>query len=199
MAGEEYKITKTTLLNSSNNNNHQPVYIDPNNNELKIIKFYRKNDLKKRNEKLKAKEYQNLLKTIPKVDYFPTTRLAEMYKQSGILNNNYDNSSSIDNNSSITYNNNDNNKEIEGNLLNNNSCNNTTTNTINSNSIYNSSAYSSILQSDLSWQNTENDMKNAMKAAKAGDTQALYEFNMRNSSSMKLPPLDPPTVSIEDS
>jgi hypothetical protein len=51
------------------------------------------------------------------------------------------------------------------------------------------SVYSSVLQSDLSWQNTEQEMKAAMRAARAGDTRALYEYNMRNSKRV-LPPID---------
>jgi hypothetical protein len=79
MAGTEHKVPKATSHHGN------PVYFDPHDNELAVVQHYRKQHLQEERRKREAREFQRLLKTIPKVDYFPTTRLAEMYAKSGVL------------------------------------------------------------------------------------------------------------------
>jgi hypothetical protein len=79
MAGTEHKVPKATSHHGN------PVYFDPHDNELAVVQHYRKQHLQEERRKREAQEFQRLLKTIPKVDYFPTTRLAEMYAKSGVL------------------------------------------------------------------------------------------------------------------
>jgi hypothetical protein len=168
MAGIEHKVPKA----SSHNGN--PVYFDPNNNELAMIKHYRKLDVEEEKKRKKAKEFQKLLKTIPKVDYFPTTRLAEMYAKNGITSSMMSSvgADSMYSASAPAF-------APEASGVNDSAF---------SADLHGASAYSSILQSDLSWQNTEQEMKAAMRAARAGDTHALYEYNMRKSR-RALPPI----------
>jgi hypothetical protein len=42
----------------------------------------------------------------------------------------------------------------------------------------------------MTWQNAEHEMKAAMRAAKAGDTRALVEYNRRIASKRVLTPID---------
>lgn len=79
MAGIEHKVPKPTPHHG------QSAPYDPRDNEVTLIKHYRQQDLRERRQRREATEFQRLLKTIPKVDYFPTTRLAEMYAKAGVL------------------------------------------------------------------------------------------------------------------
>jgi hypothetical protein len=64
----------------------QPIYKDPWNQELEYVKQqYALNEEAKQIER-KAWEYQEALKTIPQVDYYPTTILREMKKKSNSMN-----------------------------------------------------------------------------------------------------------------
>jgi hypothetical protein len=176
MAGIEHKVPKPTSHLGN------PVYFDPNNNELKLIKHYRRQDLKEEKRKQEAKEYQKLLKTIPKVDYFPTTKLAEIRSKSTLAYT----SSTADNKDSIfedsfARSSSNNNEGFYGGSP---GLNNTSrgpsdakfTASMGSWSKYDSSVLD---EADGAWQGTERAMKEAMKAARRGDTRALYEYNMK--------------------
>lgn len=170
----------------------KPVYVDPNNNELKIIKHYRKQDLREEKRRQDAKEYQRLLKTIPKVDYFPTTRLVEMRSKGSVNLSTASemNVSGVGGVGSVGG--------LEGSMAqeesmyhsldtkgNNASTGNKFTNSMSSWSKYDTS----VLEQTQEWEQTEKNMRNAMKAARAGDVRALYECNMKANMN-KLPPLD---------
>lgn len=59
----------------------QPLYYDPWDVHVAEINRYHKEMEKQKNEKLRAKEYQDILKTIPKVNYYPTSKLKEIQFQ----------------------------------------------------------------------------------------------------------------------
>lgn len=166
MAGLEHKVPKST------SHMQRPVYFDPSDNELQIVQHYRKHDLQKERQRREARQYQKLLKTIPKVDYFPTTRLAELqarnnsstlrvehddYSNSFVTSADRGNSSKIDIDEVGEM-------GLDGSLS----------------SSLQQSKYSALLSAAGDWQNVEHNMKMAMNAAKAGDRKALYECNMRN-------------------
>lgn len=168
----------------------KPVYVDPNNNELKIIKHYRKKDLQEEKRRQDAKEYQRLLKTIPKVDYFPTTRLVEMRSKSSV---NLSTTSNMGGGSGV-----DGVDGLEGGLAQEDSMYHsldTKGNKVSAGNKFTSSMSSwskfdtSVLEQTQEWEQTEKNMRNAMKAARAGDVRALYEYNMKTKSNA-LPPLD---------
>lgn len=157
MAGLEHKVPKSTP------HLDRPLYYDPSDNELQIIQHYRRQDLKEEQRRREARQYQKLLKTIPKVDYFPTTRLAEMQaKSSSSRVDSDDLSSSFVTGADLG---NAGASELEGSF---------------GASQQQLSKYSSVLSQAGDWQNVEHNMKLAMKAAKAGDRKALFEYNMRN-------------------
>jgi hypothetical protein len=56
----------------------QPLYYDPWDTNVKEIKRYFNAHEKEKNNQFKAKLYQNALKDIPDVNYYPTTKLKEM-------------------------------------------------------------------------------------------------------------------------
>lgn len=56
----------------------RPLYFDPWNTQLKHLKTLRVQDEAVRAEKIAAWEYQQQLRTIPRVDYYPTTVLKQM-------------------------------------------------------------------------------------------------------------------------
>lgn len=187
LAGIEHKVPRSTSHHGN------PIYFDPNDTELQVIMHYRKQDLRAEKERRKAKEFQKLLKTIPKVDYFPTTRLAEMYSKTGVIGTNGESSmmsgltpldgiSGMGNMDASQSTNDPGNTKLDGG---------TTNSSMFNNSTYNNSMYSSILQSDLSWQTAEQEMKAAMRAARAGDTRALVEYNLRCSRRV-LTPIEAP-------
>lgn len=212
MAGKEHKVPKATSHHGN------PVYFDPNDAELAVVQHYRKQDVKALQEKRKAKEFQNLLKTIPKVDYFPTTRLAEMYAKSGILGGGSSSGAGVDGEMSgitATPGFGDSQSSVgdggsgggdgaggAGKLGEHSTAISGAGMSRGAGSVgAGVSMYSSLLQSDLSWQSAEHDFKAAMRAAKAGDTKALVEFNLRNQRRV-LAPIDrrgssplPPTSS----
>ena len=193
LAGIEHKVPRATSHHGN------PVYFDPNDTELRVIQHYRKQDLRAEKERRKAKEFQKLLKTIPKVDYFPTTRLAKMYSKTGTLGMTGCEGSmmsgltpiqpSLDGTSGLLGASQSTGGlgsfapgEAAG-----------TSATTATPTAQNNSTYSSILQSDLSWQTAEQEMKAAMRAARAGDTRALVEFNLR-CNKRQLTPLEGPQI-----
>lgn len=188
LAGIEHKVPKPT------SHLGRPVYLDPNNNELKIIKHYRKEDLQKENTKRKAREYQKLLKTIPKVEYFPTSRLAEMRSKSSLNEGSSDGNTSASANNGVDL---ENSTDIYNNTSNSTApLHNTSASKVHNKfttSMSSWSKYDTSVLENSDWQDTETKMRAAMKAAKAGDTRALYELNLQQSSSLMsktLPPLD---------
>jgi len=186
LAGIEHKVPKPT------SHLGRPVYLDPNNNELKIIKHYRKKDLQRENAKREAQEYQQLLKTIPKVEYFPTSRLAEMRSKSSLQ----EGSSISGGNSGTLHTTPQNGVDLENStdMYNNNMHHASTSKAPSklSASMSTWSKYDTSVLENTDWQDTETKMRAAMKAAKAGDTRALYALNLQNSAllSKTLPPLD---------
>ncbi len=185
LAGIEHKVPKPT------SHLGRPVYLDPNNNELKIIKHYRKKDLQRENAKREAQEYQQLLKTIPKVEYFPTSRLAEMRSKSSLQ----EGSSMSGGNRGTLHATPQDGIDLENSTDMHNNMHQTSTSKAPSKLFASMSTWSkydaSVLES-TDWQDTETKMRAAMKAAKAGDTQALFALNLQNASllSKTLPPLD---------
>ena len=185
MAGIEHKVPKPTSHLGN------PVYFDPNNNELKLIKHYRRQDLEEEKRKQEAKEYQKLLKTIPKVDYFPTTKLAEIRSKSSLAytNSTADNKDSTFEDSFARSS--SKNEGFYGGGTGSSSLglNNTSTGpgdakftaSMSSWSKYDSSV---LEEADGAWQDTERAMKEAMRAARRGDTRALYEYNMKQQNLM---------------
>jgi hypothetical protein len=181
LAGLDHKVAKAVPLKG------QDLYYDPNTAELEIIKHYRQLDLAKEKKKADAKKFQALLKTIPKVDYFPTTRLAEMYRTSELKrqeNPGFDESrslqeaelSSADINLREGVQSGDNFLEYVGNDTAETSLNGNqkvSKNTIGSRQL----APIDSLSED--WRNVERDYKEAYQAAKRGDTQALFNHAMR--------------------
>ena len=185
LAGIEHKVPKPT------SHLGRPVYLDPNNNELKIIKHYRKKDLQQENAKREAQEYQKLLKTIPKVEYFPTSRLAEMRSKSTLQ----EGSSISGGNSGTLHAATKDGVDLENST---DMYNNTHHTSISkapsklSASMSTWSKYDTSVLENTDWEDTETKMRAAMKAAKAGDTRALFALNLQNSAllSKTLPPLD---------
>lgn len=168
MSGAEYKVPK------SKPHGQQPLFFDPSNNELQIIKHYRKQDLQEEHKRREARQYQKLLKTIPKVDYFPTTRLAEMQELQARTSlsqvESDDFSSSFVTGTEPGHGNRF--ATAAGGLG--------EPSNLTSCAPSQQSKYSALLSQAGDWQNVEHNMKMAMKAAKSGDRKALYECNMRS-------------------
>jgi hypothetical protein len=134
MSGVEHKVPKSVPLKG------QDLFYDPNNVALGVIQHHRKLALKAEKAKWDAMAYQDTLKVIPQVNYYPTTRLAEI-KGGG----------------SVT--------ESLG-------------------SFGRRGKYSESEVLEGQWENTESYMRMAMRAAKMGDTQALFDVNMRSHMGM---------------
>lgn len=64
------------------------LFYDPWDTQVQQVKILRAEEEKRREEKIAAWEYQQILKTIPKVEYYPTTRLKEMEEMGKVLNPN---------------------------------------------------------------------------------------------------------------
>lgn len=169
----------------------KPVYVDPNNNELKIIKHYRRRDLQEEKRRRDAKEYQRLLKTIPQVDYFPTSRLVEMRSKSSVNLSTASNTGGVSGMGGVDG--------PEGSVAQEDSMYHSLdtkgNNTVTAGNKFTTSMSSwskydtSVLEQTQQWEQTEKNMRNAMKAARAGDVRALYEYNMKTRNNA-LPPLD---------
>lgn len=61
----------------------QKLYYDPLDNHVEVLKAEYKQNEAKKIYKRKVNDYKRALKTIPKVDYYPTTVLATMRKKGG--------------------------------------------------------------------------------------------------------------------
>lgn len=80
--GQPLPVPKSTPLKG-----HELFY-DPWDVQVQQVKILRAEEERRRAEKIAAWEYQQALKTIPKVEYYPTTRLKEMEEKGKALNPN---------------------------------------------------------------------------------------------------------------
>jgi hypothetical protein len=157
------------------------LYYDPLDKQLEDVKHYREALLRQREDRMRAKHYQDALKTIPNVDYNAISELQQIHTQQAFTSS----SSLLSSNGSMA------------NASSNNTHNNTRTHShagsvvsarshhTHTGSIHNSNGGSvqptgrSItedeLQHALSEGLTDAQYKKALKAAKRGDTRALYE------------------------
>jgi hypothetical protein len=157
------------------------LYYDPLDKQLEDVKHYREALLRQREDRMRAKHYQDALKTIPNVDYNAISELQQIHTQQAFTSS----SSLLSSNGSMA------------NVSSNNTHNNTRTHShagsvvsarshhTHTGSIHNSNGGSvqptgrSItedeLQHALSEGLTDAQYKKALKAAKRGDTRALYE------------------------
>lgn len=199
MAGLPHQVPPSVPLKG------QKLYYDPCNPRMQDLQRVRKETLQKIQAKREAEEYQAKLRTIPKAEYFPTTRLFEMKKakhaqsisyndssasasfitdqpQSYGAASEYDNISSrnIDFFPSVSNsNNNDDNNNSRMYGLSERS---NYSSTIVGNNNYNNYGGSDATV-DKNWnERYEEELKAVMKAAKNGDTDALYEYSMRKHS-----------------
>ncbi len=155
----------------------RPLYSDPWDIQMQQIKVLRKLEEEDKQEKIAAKEFQEKLRTIPKVNYYPTTVLKQMQaQQESFSNSNRDNVPSSSSSSPEKG-------TEEGQSV----PNKTTTTKMASTS----NAMDTLQEKYPHWAHTEDEMHLALLLAKRGDRRALYDFHLggtnRDSTSRALP------------
>ena len=163
MSGAEHKVPKPTPLRG------QPLYFDPNDVQLQLVKRHRRADLQQAARRQQAQQYQEMLRTIPAVEYFPTTRLAKMQLQQQQRSS--ASATGLGNSVSLSGGGGGGGGDRDGAG--------DGTSEYDSSALRVNSGSSLLAETQGEWQNVERDMKAAMRAAKAGNSRALYEFNMR--------------------
>ena len=175
LRGEVLKPPKSTPIKG------KPLFVDPTFARIVELEYLRKLREKDREVKRKADKYQEILWTIPQADYYPTSALAEIRSHSSTRQqidrmeegedrmNTYFDDSTLKNNDYTL----DSLEEVSA-LTNQNSSVNRATRSI---ATYDSSILD---ENEEEWKHLEAGFKQAMRAARAGDSEALYRFNMMN-------------------
>jgi len=175
LRGEVLKPPKSTPIKG------KPIFVDPTFARIVELEYLRKLREKDREVKRKADKYQEMLWTILQADYYPTSALAEIRSHSSTrpqiermeegedhMNTYFDDSTLKNNDYTL-----DSLEEVSA-LTNQNSSVNKTTRSI---ATYDSSILD---ENEEEWKHLEAGFKQAMRAARAGDSEALYRFNMMN-------------------
>lgn len=176
LRGEVLKPPKSTPIKG------KPLFVDPTFARIVELEYLRKLRERDREVKRKADKYQEMLWTIPQADYYPTSALAEIRSRSCStkltidrteggghdMSPYFDNSTLKSNDYTL-----DSLEEVSA-LTNQNSSVNRTNRSI---TTYDSSILD---ENEAEWKHLEAGYKHAMRAARAGDSEALYRFNMMN-------------------
>jgi len=168
LRGEVLKPPKSTPIKG------KPLFVDPTFARIVELEYLRKLREKDREVKRKADKYQELLWTIPQADYYPTSALAEIRSHNSTKQMEGDDDTNTFFDSSTMQSNDytlDSLEEVSA-LTNQNSSVNRTARSVNT---YDSSILD---ENEEEWKHLEVGFKQAMRAARAGDSKALYRFNM---------------------
>lgn len=155
----------------------RPLYSDPWDIQMQQVKVLRKLEQEDKQEKIAAKEFQEKLRTIPKVNYYPTTVLKQMQAQQESFS--HFNMENVPSSSPSSPD-----KDTEEGLR-------ATSKKTATKMASTSNTMETLEEKYPHWAHTEDEMHLALLLAKRGDRRALYDFHLgganRDSTSRALP------------